>query len=420
MNDLVHRNKYKSSLLLVLLTIFVLINSFSSWLYYCNYQNGMSILAEIATKSGEDGIDIVAQLLKDTGMNNIEQGKQLLEQYGYLNGGKNLLFQQFTRNVMASVIFTFCLFTLLFFFLLMERKRTQRKEKERFSKVEQTIEGFRDNHYEVFLNPDDEEEEEKIKVQLEALASYLRLLKEQARREKEDTKVLVSDISHQLKTPVAALDACFTVLLNEDLSREEQAEFKVRCRSALDGLEVLLQSLLQISKMETGLIQVNRKRLPIMETIVEAVNRVYPSASAKEMEIVVECDETLENYEIMQDKKWLSEAIINVLDNAIKYSPMCSEVTIRLQKRTGFVRIEIEDQGGGIPKEEYHKIFQRFYRGSQPFVRDEKGSGIGLFLSREIIEQHHGTITVSSCYKKETPQERNYGSTFILQLPDTK
>ena len=74
---------------------------------------------------------------------------------------------------------------------------------------------------------------------------------------------------------------------------------------------------------------------------------------------------------VMQDKRWLGEAIINVLDNAIKYSPEHSKITIRLQKRTGFVRIEIEDQGIGIPQSEYHKIFQRFYRGTAPEVREK-------------------------------------------------
>ena len=88
------------------------------------------------------------------------------------------------------------------------------------------------------------------------------------RQEKESTKEMVSDISHQLKTPVAALDICFSVLMQNDLSATEQEEFRVRCRSALDGLETLLQSLLEISKMETGLIQMNKKKLPLMDTVI--------------------------------------------------------------------------------------------------------------------------------------------------------
>ena len=112
----------------------------------------------------------------------------------------------------------------------------------------------------------------------------------------------------------------------------------------------------------------------------------------------------------MQDKRWLGEAVINVLDNAVKYSPCGSKIFIRLQKRNYLVRMEIEDQGIGIPQNEYHKIFQRFYRGSSKEVMEKSGTGIGLFLSREIIEKHGGTIMVTSGKKKK-------GSTFVIQLP---
>ena len=144
----------------------------------------------------------------------------------------------------------------------------------------------------------------------------------------------------------------------------------------------------------------------------------YPSfsygriiAAEKGIELIFDCNESLEHCALTQDKRWLGEAIINVLDNAIKYSPEHSKITIRLQKRTGFVRIEIEDQGIGIPQSEYHKIFQRFYRGTAPEVREKSGTGIGLYLSRQIIEQHGGTITVASGKVRK-------GSTFLIQLPE--
>ena len=160
------------------------------------------------------------------------------------------------------------------------------------------------------------------------------------------------------------IDTCFSVLMQNDLSATEQEEFRIRCRSALDGLETLLQSLLEISKMETGLIQINKKKLPLMDTVISAVNRTYPKGDEKGIEFVFDYEKELETCMVMQDKRWLGEAVINVLDNAIKYSPGGSKIFIRLQKRNNLVRMEIEDQGIGIPRNEYHKIFQRFYRGT--------------------------------------------------------
>ena len=120
----------------------------------------------------------------------------------------------------------------------------------------------------------------------------------------------------------------------------------------------------------------------------------------------------------MLDKKWLTEALINVLDNAIKYSPRGSNIDIKLHRRNMILRIEIEDQGIGIPSEEYHKVFQRFFRGTIQQVKDENGSGIGLYLARKIIEEHNGTISVSSNWNRVLSTENKYpGSTFLIQLP---
>ena len=121
---------------------------------------------------------------------------------------------------------------------------------------------------------------------------------------------------------------------------------------------------------------------------------------------------------MLQDKRWLAEAFINLLDNAIKYSREKSEVKLALYERTNFVRIEIKDQGVGIPKEEYHKVFQRFYRGRLKEIKNSSGSGIGLYLVRDIIQRHDGTVSVSSMYGKTS--ESNPGSTFVIQLPIDK
>ena len=291
---------------------YIFSNGLTTWVYYQNYNNSMNILAEIATKSGQDGVDIVIDILKDNNLDSIEQGKQLLEKYGYLKNVENVLYQQFLQNIAVTAGGTFFLLAILLSLLWLWQRTILQKDKARFLQIEKTLVDFRENNYEVILELDDEDEQEKIKYQLDVLGHYMKFLKEEARLEKEGTKELVSDISHQLKTPVAALDACFSVLLRDNLSEEEQKEFRIRCRNALDGLEVLLQSLLQISKMEVGLIQIDKKNLSLLETIITAVNRVYPNAIKKDIELVFDFDETLENYKIMQDKKWLSEALINI------------------------------------------------------------------------------------------------------------
>ena len=262
-----------------------------------------------------------------------EQGKQLLEQYGYWENKGTSFYVRFRQNIMitgcTSAVLCLSLLTFLFY-----RKKAEAKEsRKRLEQLEQILIAFRGKiTLRQCRTTEDYVGQERLKFQLEAIGHHIQLLQEEARAEKESTKEMVSDISHQLKTPVAALDTCFSILLRNNLSETEQQEFRIRCRSALDGLETLLQSLLEISKLETGLIQLDQKTLPIMDTIISAVNRTYPKAAEKGIELIFDCNESLEHCSLMQDKRWLGEAIINVLDNAIKYSLEHSKITIRLQK----------------------------------------------------------------------------------------
>ena len=145
-------------------------------------------------------------------------------------------------------------------FLLYWKKKEDACHQKILDQLEEILIRFRENKFDDLLKTENYAELEKLNDQLEAIGHHIQLIKEEARAEKENTKEMVSDISHQLKTPVAALDTCFSVLMQNDLSATEQEEFRIRCRSALDGLETLLQSLLEISKMETGLIQINKKK----------------------------------------------------------------------------------------------------------------------------------------------------------------
>ncbi|MDO5795317.1 MAG: HAMP domain-containing sensor histidine kinase, partial [Turicibacter sp.] len=345
MKKLKEEKKQIIRFMLIMVLSYIGINGLTTYIYYQNYHNSINIMAQILGDSDTEKTDIVFKILKSNPMDFVAKGKQLLKQYGYLVNNENALFERFYQECLVTAIITFILFTIVSILLLRWQKSVWRAQRARLNQIEKTIVNFRENKLEVFLQEDDLEEQEKIEFQLDALGNHLKLLKEEARLEREGTKELVSDISHQLKTPVAALDTCFSVLLRENLNQEEQKEFFARCRNALDGLEVLLQSLLQISKLESGMIQIEKCKVPILDTIVTAVNRVYPKALEKNIELVFDYNEELEDYVIVQDKKWLSEAIINVLDNAIKYSPSNSEVFVRLQKRYGFVRIEIEDHG---------------------------------------------------------------------------
>lgn len=120
-------------------------------------------------------------------------------------------------------------------------------------------------------------------------------------------------------------------------------------------------------------------------------------------------DENASDISLLLDRRWSAEAIANILDNAIKYSPAGSTVTIRLHQFYSYISLEITDQGIGIPKEEYNQIFKRFYRGSHPLVKQTEGTGVGLFLARRIIEEQGGAVSVKPA--------AGQGTVFVVRLP---
>ncbi len=258
---------------------------------------------------------------------------------------------------------------------------------------------------------DADEDLGRLLMEFDALADSIELFGLQAGAEREGTKALVTDISHQLKTPVAALKTSFEILQSGDLNEMERQEFLGRCGVQILRLEELVSALVNISRMETGMIELRKEERRLFDTILLAVNRIYPRAEEREIEIELEAAEELQQIRVLHDVRWLCEAFLNVLENAVKYSARRTTVTIRMIRMTVYVRVEIEDEGIGIPRKEWNKIFQRFYRGEAETVQRESGSGVGLYLAREIASRHEGTLVVAA------PRHGRQGSCFVFQLP---
>ena len=223
---------------------------------------------------------------------------------------------------------------------------------------------------------------------------------------KENLQSLVTDLSHQIKTPLSAVKVFYTLLSEDDLSPQERREFSDRLREQIHKLEWLSEGLIKISKMETGMIQVKRSPADIKETILAGVSEVYGKALEKNMEIDVG---DLQSLNVPHDVKWTKEAIVNVLENSIKYTDSPGRISVDMEIMETYVKIDIRDNGIGIPPQEIGKVFHRFYRGESRQVAATQGTGIGLYLSRKILEEQGGTIVAGS-------MGEGMGSRFTLLL----
>ena len=379
-----------------------------------NYKEKIQILSVMAEGQGEDSLAAAIALLKGAEGPAGEQGEKLLESYGYLKPKANWYSLGLRRDILQISLLSLLAFALYVLALLCLYRMSARKRRQELQDLGSILEQFQNKGYtlEGCRSCPGSGEMGQVWSQLELLGERMAVGQQRLEAEKEGTKSLVTDISHQLKTPVAGLKACFEILAQEDLSPKEQEEFWEQCRRQLEGLEAMAGALVNISRMETGMIQIKKEPADILETLISAINRVYLKAEEKQISIELEEGEEPPSFLIPHDVKWVCEAFINLLENAIKYSGSQTVISIRMAAYIHFLRIEISDQGIGIPKEEYHKIFKRFYRGAGTEVGQAEGSGVGLYLTREIIGNHGGTVTVNSrCHGNRR------GSTFVVQLP---
>ena len=242
----------------------------------------------------------------------------------------------------------------------------------------------------------------RLQHQLLKLRNILTAQNQMLAQEKEQIKTLISDISHQIKTPIAAANTFAELLDDGELSAEERTEYITTLQMSLGKLTFLTNSLIKISRLESGIISLKPEKNSLNEIVLQAVKTVYAKAKEKGILITFECDQA---FEAVLDFNWTAEAISNVIDNAVKYTPQGGFVRLQITEYPSFLRLDISDSGVGIPEEEQAKIFGRFYRGKQSVGTD--GVGIGLYLTREIINKQNGYMKVSS--------DEN-GSTFSMFL----
>lgn len=224
-----------------------------------------------------------------------------------------------------------------------------------------------------------------------------------ARKEKEQVKSLISNMSHQLKTPLAGLMMYRELLEAPDLPQEKRKQFLEKMKQQSEKLDWILKSLFKMVRLEQGAIVFEPGAYSLKETLLGAVNTIYAKAEKKNLQI---CTEPFADRSVLQHPKWTGEVFENLLENAVKYTQPGGEIHIRVNSMELYTQIQIQDTGMGIPPQEQTEIFKRFYRGKA--AENLEGSGIGLYLSRLILEKEKGYMTVSSAPGK--------GSTFSVFL----
>lgn len=222
------------------------------------------------------------------------------------------------------------------------------------------------------------------------------------REQKDQISALISDISHQTKTPVANLQL-YAQLLSEQPLTPQGRDCAAAISAQAEKLQMLIEALVKTSRLETGILALHPQPGEISPVVERAAAQYAPKAAEKDIALAVG---QMEGSAVF-DPKWTEEAVCNLLDNAVKYTPSGGTVTVEVKNYELFSAIQVADTGPGIYEEEQAKIFGRFYRA--PGAWQAEGVGIGLYLTRQIAEKQEGYVKVESRPGK--------GSVFSLFLP---
>ncbi|WP_102401039.1 sensor histidine kinase [Haloimpatiens massiliensis] len=367
------------------------------------------LIGKMVNISPEKENEIVKTFFNEGNKKDINDGKKILDKYGYeteIKMWEDVTFRKyfcelarydFISMILLTVV-VICVLTCAVIYFI-----------KKVDKISIAVDSIMDNNFKLNLEDNVEGVFSELSSKIKQMSKALQYNFANLKKEKENIKSLVTDISHQLKTPLASIKLFNSLLIEEELTKGEIQEFLFRSKQEINKLEWLFNSLLKISRMEAGMIELKKELKDIKSTLLRAISEVFIKAQEKNIEINAE---EIHSVLVCHDPKWTKEAIFNILENSVKYTENNGHIVITTELMESYLRIDIEDNGIGIPKEEFNDIFKRFYRGKSQRVKYCEGSGVGLYLTRKIFEEQGGSIMVDSMEGR--------GTKFSLYLQNCK
>ncbi|MDU6877520.1 MAG: HAMP domain-containing sensor histidine kinase [Clostridium botulinum] len=322
---------------------------------------------------------------------NYKIGKNFLKKYSYdenLDIYKNPALEQFSTTFIYRIIIYFGVVIFITYIMIYDKFKYFYKKAEILTEAAEKI---MDGHFNKFLDENKEGEFYILYSKFNLMANRLEESLSNLKKEKIFLKNIISDISHQLKTPLSSLIMFNELMKNENMPIEDRKNFLKLSDEQLKRMEWLIINLLKIGRLEAGVVEFKRENNPLYVTINKALAGLSEKAKEKSQKVIVDIDKDLY---FKHDMEWTAEAISNIIKNSIEHTNIGGEIKISCEKTPISVTITIKDNGEGIPEKLQNKIFERFYKGENSV--NPSSIGIGLSLTKSIIESQNGSITVES------------------------
>lgn len=340
--------------------------------------------------------EIVEILNSSDGTNN-----EILMEYGIELDKDSVILENYTdfQKFIIIDINTLIVFILILSIIFFKYNQSESKK---INEITKYIEEINRGNYKLNIEENTEDELSILKNELYKITVMLKEVAENSQKDKTTLKDSLSDISHQIKTPITSILIMLdNILSDENMPEDIKKDFIKDIKREIINIKFLVESILKLSKIDSNSIKFIKKEVFIKDIINEAVKNVSMLSELKNIEIIVSGDDSIKT---ICDLKWQVEAITNILKNCIEHSYENRKIYINYNQNNMYTELKIEDNGTGIDAKDLPHIFERFYKGKNS---SSDSVGIGLALSKSIIESNNGYIQVDS--------ELNKGTTFIIK-----
>lgn len=386
----------KSSVILILINLIFLIATLTmTKMNNDNLKAGYvrslgAVIEKVSEKNPELIQYIVPSVTKEVQTKDAEKGMKILKEYGLTQDLENKLFPYVNKAITSDyyyIIALFLIMTMLFFIINYFQYVYFYKRVRNISKAaKMVVEG----QYDISIDEDKEGDFSKLANSFNSMRGIIRNNLESLNKEKQFLVNLLSDISHQLKTPLASMILYNDILLTKELSKEKKQLFLENNKKQLYRMDWLIKSILKLARLDARAIEFSKEKISLNETIENSIYELKEKADEAMVAVILK---QASNINFNHDRRWMEEALINIIKNDIEHTKPSGKVEVELIENPIYVRIEIVDNGEGMSKADLPNIFKRFYK-----AKNSKSDsvGIGLALSKAIIKAHDGIIDVQS------------------------